>query len=96
DNITPANRDLVDHRLEELTLQQRELETRLDELDQLATSKTEMAAIVADAMQFLGSLEFTLRQGLPHEKLVALRQCIERIHINKPGNEIQLRIKTVP
>ncbi|UCE58436.1 MAG: recombinase family protein [Phycisphaerales bacterium] len=96
DNITPANRDLVDHRLEELTLQQRELETRLDELDQLATSKAEMVAIVADAMQFLGGLEFTLRQGLPQEKLVALRQCIERIHISKPESEIQVRIKTVP
>ncbi len=47
-------------------------------------------------MQFISGLEFTLTEGLPQEKLVALRQCIERIHINKPGNEIKIQIREVP
>jgi len=34
--------------------------------------------------------------GLPQEKLVVLRQCIERIFIDKPAGIIQLRIRLVP
>jgi hypothetical protein len=96
DNITPTNREFVDRRLEELTEQRRQLATRLDELDLLASSQAEVKAIVADTMQFLGGLEFTLREGVPQEKLVALRQCIERIHINKPADEVKIRVRTVP
>ncbi len=62
----------------------------------MAASQAEVQAIVADAMQFLGGLEFTLRRGLSQEKLVALRQCVERIHINKPASEIKVMMKTVP
>ncbi len=47
-------------------------------------------------MQFISGLEFTLTEGLPQEKLVALRQCIERILINKPANEIKILIREVP
>ncbi len=47
-------------------------------------------------MQFLGGLEFTLHNGLPQEKLVALRQCIEKIWVNKPAGEIKLAIYLVP
>ena len=49
-----------------------------------------------EAMQFVSGLEFTLTQDLPQEKLAALRQCIEKIHINKSINEIKLLIREVP
>jgi len=47
-------------------------------------------------MQFLSGFECILRQGLPQEKLVALRQCVERIWVNKPYREIKLAIRLVP
>lgn len=47
-------------------------------------------------MQFISGLEFTLTEGLPQEKLAALRQCIEKIPINKPGKEIIIQIREVP
>ena len=47
-------------------------------------------------MQFLAGLEFTLHNGLPQEKLAALRQCIEKIWINKPAGEIKLATHIVP
>ena len=96
DNITPGNREFVDRRLEELSAQRRQLETRLEELDRLATSQAEIKAIVDDAMRFVSGLEFMLRQGLPQEKLVALRQCVERVHIDKPEGQIKIRMRTVP
>ena len=48
------------------------------------------------ALQFISGLDFTLTQGLPQEKLATLRQCIEKIHINKPANEIKIQICEVP
>ncbi len=46
--------------------------------------------IINEATHFLSGLESTFRQGLPQTKLVALRQCIERIWINKPAGIVKL------
>jgi len=96
DNITPTNREYVDRRLNKLRQQKQQLEIRLEELDKLSLSQAEIDSIVTDSMQFLSGLEFKLRKGLPQEKLVALRQCLERIWINKPAGEIKLAIYLVP
>jgi len=96
DNITPTNREYIDQRLNELKQQRQQLEARLQELDRISLSQAEIDNIVSDSMQFLSGLEFTLRQGLPQEKLVALRQCIEKIWVNKPAGEIKLAICLVP
>ena len=96
DNITPTNREYADQRLNELKKQRLQLKARLEELDQLSLSQAEIDNIVTDSMQFLSGLEFTLRQGLPQEKLVALRQCIERFWIDKPAGSIKLAIRLVP
>ena len=96
DNLTATNREYVDQRLNELKQQKQQLETRLEELDQLYLSQAEIDGIVTDSMQFLSGTEFTLHHGLPQEKLVVLRQCIEKIWVNKPAGEIKLAIYLVP
>jgi hypothetical protein len=47
-------------------------------------------------MQFILGVKFTLTQSPPQEKLVVLRQCVEKIWINKPDREIKLAIRQVP
>ena len=96
DNITSTNREFVDARLGELKQQKRQLEVRLEELDLLSLSQTEVNSIVFDPIKFLAGLEFILQQGLPHEKLVVLRQCVKKININKPAGVIKLAIYLVP
>jgi hypothetical protein len=44
----------------------------------------------------LAGLEFILREGFPQDKLVALRQCIKKIIVNKPAGELKLSIYFVP
>ena len=96
DNITADNREMVDGRLKQLNDQRKQLELRLAELDRLAASQAEINSIVTDALQFISGLKFTLEQGLPQEKLCALRQCVERILIDKPGGSVTVNIKAVP
>jgi len=96
DNITETNREFVDQRLAELTKQRQQLETRLEELDRLSMSQAEIKSIVDEAMQFLAGLEHTLHHGLPQEKLVALRQCVERIRINMPASKAGLVMRRIP
>ncbi len=96
DNIISPNRDYVDRRLIKLNQQRQKLENRLHELDGLILSKAEMNTITADAMKFIYGLQFTLSEGLPQEKLVALRQCVERIYINKPAGQIKLALRQIP
>jgi DNA invertase Pin-like site-specific DNA recombinase len=96
DNITPINREYIDQRLNDLKQKKLQLDARLEELDRLSLSHDEIENIVSEAVQFLSGLEFTLSQDLPQEKLVALRQCIERIFINKPAGIIKMIIRLVP
>jgi DNA invertase Pin-like site-specific DNA recombinase len=96
DNITETNRDHVDRRLNELTTQKQQIEARLEELERLSLSQAEIDTIVNEGMQFLAGLEFILHNSLPHEKLTALRQCVEKIEINKPAGKFTLVIRTVP
>jgi hypothetical protein len=96
DNITSTNRQYVDKRLDELKRQRQQLEDRLQELGRFSLSHVEIDNIVTEAMKLVGGLDFTLHQGLPQEKLVVLRQCIEKIWINKPTGEIKLAIRQVP
>jgi hypothetical protein len=96
DNITPANREFVDERLEELRKQKCQIEARLEELDQLSLSQIEINSIVSDSMKFIAGLEFILREGFPQDKLVSLRQCVKKISINKPAGYVKLTIYLVP
>ena len=96
DNITESNREFVDKRLNELSTQKFQLEQRLEELDRLSISQEEIQIIVDESIQFISTLEYTLNKGLPQEKLVALRQCLEKIHIDKPAEEIKIKIKSIP
>jgi len=82
--------------LTELKQQKYQLETRLEELDRLVVSQAETKNMVSDAIEFISSLEFTLREGLAQEKLVALRRCIEKISINKPDGTVKLTLRSVP
>ena len=96
DNITTTNRDLVDQRLTQLTEQKHLIECRLDELERLVSSQGQVREMVLEARQFLSSLDSTLREGLPHEKLLALRQCVESIKIDQPQGIATLRVRAVP
>jgi DNA invertase Pin-like site-specific DNA recombinase len=96
DNITESNRKYVDRRLNDLDKQRRQIELRLDELDKLSISQTEIQSIVTESIEFISNLEFILNNGVPQEKLSSLRQCIEKIWINKPDEEIKLIVRRVP
>jgi hypothetical protein len=65
-------------------------------LERLSLSQAEIDTIATEGMQFLAGLEFTLRNGLPEEKLTALRQCIEKILIDKPTSSVRLSIRLIP
>ena len=95
DNLTATNRTHVDQRLKKLASQRKQLENRIHELDNLAISQSQISEIVNESMHFISGLEFTLHQGLAQDKLLALRQCIERIRINKPEEIIRLMIREI-
>ncbi len=96
DNITPANRPHVDERLQELTQERRALELRLEELERLACSQCEISTVTDEAFEFLSGLQSVLQNGVAQAKLSALRQCLERVVIDKPGGVIRLHIRELP
>ena len=96
DNLTEGNRDFVDRRLVELRHKREALQVQLEQLDGLSMSQAELRSTVAEAMRFLESLKYTLREGLPEEKRLALRQCVERVYVNKAAGEIKLVAHTIP
>ena len=96
DSISPENRDVIDPRLKTLNEQRQTLEARLDELDRLTASQTEIRTVVSDTMRFLAALPFTLREGVPQEKLGVLRQCVERVRIGQCLRKASAFLFTIP
>ncbi len=91
---TATNRDLVDTRLKELNCRRKELELRLEELDRLSVSQGEIQSIVSDSMQFLAGLEHILRNGVPEEKQMVLRRCINDIQVDRPAGEATVSLSS--
>lgn len=95
-SISPENRDVIDPRLKTLNEQRHALEARLDELDRLIASQTEILTVVSDTMRFLAALPFTLREGVPQEKLGALRQCVERVTVGSSREDLKVGLSEIP
>ena len=96
DNLTAQNRDLVDKRLNQLKNQRTQLESRLEELQRLESSQDEIQNIISDSMRFISSLEYILKNGQPEEKLTLIRQCVERIIVDKENNVVKINIYIIP
>ena len=47
-------------------------------------------------MEWLSKLKFILRHVIPKEKLVAIRQCVKCLWIDKPAGSLKMAISLVP
>ncbi len=90
DNITAANRELVDRRLAELAEKRTHLVAELVSLEHNALTEAEVAETVRQTARFAANLGSTLRQGLLAERQAAVRRCVRRIVID--AGECRLRI----
>ena len=86
----------MDQRLKQLKGQKIKLESRLEELQRLESSQEEVRSIISESIQFISSLEYTFKNGLPDEKLILIRQCVEKIVIDKENNTAEINIYIVP
>ena len=96
DNLTAENREFVDKRLADLRERQDTMKIRDEELECMELAQASIDSTVKEAMGFLKKLEFTLKEGLPQEKLVAIRQCVERVWIDKVGGIVKVGVRKVP
>jgi len=96
DNLTAENREFVDKRLADLRERQEKLKIRDEELECMELAQASIDSTVDEAITFLKKLEYVLSQGLPQERLVVLRQCVERVWINRPESKAKVDIRIVP
>ena len=72
-----------------------ELQVRLEQLNGLSASQAELQAAVAETSNFLAGLEYTLREDVPENKRVALRQCVQRIWIDREGLKMRIALNVL-
>ncbi len=96
DNITPATRTYVDERITKLGAERDAIVRRIDELDRMALSSTEIGMLVEETAAFVRELEFVLAKGPPDERIRAIRQCIERVVIDRETRKSVVHLRTVP
>ena len=96
DNITPTNRDFVDRRLKQLAARQDELATRDRELAAMLLGRVQESELYAAVRSFVGTLEGTLTDGTPDQRIRAIRRCIEKITVNQKGEPVTVQLYEVP
>ncbi|MCZ6688077.1 MAG: recombinase family protein [Planctomycetota bacterium] len=96
DNLTPKNRDFVDERLEQLRKERDEIRISLEQLETLTETRTAVGDTDREAREFLQGIEFALTEGVPEEKRVVLRRCVDRIVITPDSRSLTLHVFKVP
>ena len=62
----------------------------------MENAQDQVAITASEAHRFLSSLEHTFTEGLPQKKLATVRQCVQRIKVNKSENLVQMQPRVVP
>ena len=96
DNITAANRELVDRRLAELDEKRKHLEAELESLEHNALTEAEVAETVRQTARFAASLGSTLRQGPLAERQAAERRCVKRIAVDADDRRLRIDLHILP
>ncbi len=96
DSMTPATRDLVEERLDDLRRERKRLDLRGADLDHLARSEGAVADAAQEIAAFLARLEFAVRHGLPEERLTAFRRCLVSVCADKPAGVARARFRGLP
>jgi len=81
DNLTAANRVLVDQRLVELSSEREALQQRADTLERMVLSQAELDQTVREARRFLADLPATLATDGQDLRQAALRRCVSPITV---------------
>ncbi len=96
DNITRANRDSIDTRVGELTIERQRLERKLETLQQLARSQIECRELIAETSTFVDSLGQSLTQGPLERRQAVIRRCLDHIVIDRDKGELRITLRTLP
>ncbi len=96
DNITATNRELIDDRVGELTLERERLEQKLESLTHLLLSKEESEEIIAETARFVAALKSSLTDGPLDQRQGAIRRCVEQIVVNRNEGQCRITLRRIP
>lgn len=96
DNISPANRAMVDERVAQLAKERESLKLRAGEQERLGLSEREVSRAVAETGRFLAGLRASLETGDLGERQVAIRRCVQRVWVDHERQRARVEIRGVP
>ncbi len=96
DNITATNRELIDDRVGELTLERERLEQKLESLTHLLLTKEESEEIIAETARFVAALKSSLTDGPLDQRQGAIRRCVEQIVVNRNEGLCRITLRRIP
>ncbi len=96
DHIKVSNRDIVNHRLDELSRERDTIESQLASLNQALLEDDEIQELVAETIAFAASLDSTLRHGSLDQRRTALRRCVDGIVIDHPNKRAEMKLRVLP
>jgi hypothetical protein len=96
DNITAANRDLVDSRLAELRREHTHLEEAITATEQAEMTAKEIDDVVDETAGFVDQLEESLRHGDMDHRQAAVRRCITQMEIQTNLSCAKMCIRRFP
>lgn len=96
DNITPANRALVDERIGQLAKERESLKLRVQEQERLGLSEHEVSRAVAETGRFLSGLRATFECVDLAERQAAIRRCVRRVWVDHERQRARVVVWGVP
>ena len=96
DNITAANRAMVDKRLGELGIERAEQERELDRIEALEASRAGLDSAQKDARMFLRELPVLFASSDPEQRQAALRRSVASVTLDRAKGDVHVAVRMVP
>ncbi|MCI0364110.1 MAG: recombinase family protein [Phycisphaerales bacterium] len=96
DNITTANRDLVDRRVVELRREHAQVEQEIAGLGFAEVTSADFEEAMDEAARFIAGLGSSLREGPMDQRQAAVRRCVAQIKVDAESHRAELDVRVVP
>ena len=90
------NRELIDDRVGELTLERERLEQKLESLTHLMLSKEESEEIIAETARFVAALKSSLTNEPLDQRQGAIRRCVDQIVVSHNEGQCRITLRRIP
>ncbi|MBK8009741.1 MAG: recombinase family protein [Deltaproteobacteria bacterium] len=81
DHLSAGTREVIEERITILRGERAAVRGRIEEFDRIEVSRFEAETLLQEVGAFIDSLEWSIREAAPEQRVAAARRCLAKLHV---------------